>query len=81
MRIDIVPVGNSKGIRIPKPVLQQCHIEKSVDMEVKGGHIILTPESETPRKGWDKAFKRMHRNKDDGLIINDSLDREDWEWK
>ena len=80
MKICIVPIGNSKGIRIPKPILQQCHIKTMVNLMVEGDHIIITPDKETPRKGWGLAFKKMAQNKDDKLLISDSLDIGDWVW-
>jgi len=83
MKVSIVPIGNSKGIRIPKTILEQCHIRKTVFLEVKGGGIVIKPVKEEPRKGWDQDFERMYENKDDQLIIDDNidLDMEDWEWK
>lgn len=82
MRASIVPIGNSKGIRIPKILLQECHIGKEVDLEVKGESIVVKPVKSQPRKGWEQAFKKMHDDRDDHLLINDSidLDMEGWEW-
>lgn len=83
MKVTITRIGNSKGIRIPKAILEQCHIKKVVDMEVKNGSIIIKPFKQKPRKDWDQAFKKMHKNKDDKLFIDDNLDfdMENWEWK
>lgn len=83
MKASIVPIGNSKGIRIPKVILEECHIGRSVVLKVKGGEIIIKPLEQEPREGWAEDFKRMHENKDDQLIIDDSidLDMENWEWK
>lgn len=75
MEADIVPIGNSKGIRIPAHVLKQCGIDKKVKIEVNGNQITLTPAT-APRIGWEAAFKkaaaRIHE--DDPLIYEDSLD-------
>lgn len=83
MKATIVPIGNSKGIRIPKVILEECHIGKSVFLEVKGGGIVIKPVKEEPRKDWEDSFERMHENKDDQLLIDDNvdLDMESWEWK
>lgn len=83
MKATITPIGNSKGIRIPKAVLEQCHIKKTVNMEVKGESIIIKPCKEEPRKDWEQVFRKMHENKDDELLIEDNidLDMERWEWK
>ncbi|ODS30840.1 MAG: transcriptional regulator [Candidatus Scalindua rubra] len=82
MKVSIVPIGNSKGIRIPKAVLQQCNIKKHVDIEVENGHMVIRPYHERPRQNWGKAFEKMHKNNDDQLIIDDNLDLEieDWTW-
>ena len=82
MQLDVVQIGNSKGIRIPKAILKQCQIEDQVDLEVEDGKIILEARKKTPRKGWEKAFKGMAINQDDALLIDDNIDIEmdDWEW-
>ncbi len=82
MKASIVPIGNSKGIRIPKAILEQCQIEKEVELEVKGDKIIIAPVASEPRKGWERAFKQMHDAKDDVLVVSDAIDLnvEDWEW-
>ena len=54
MLLDVVQIGNSKGIRIPKAILKQCQIEDQVDLEVEDGKIILEARKKTPRKGWEK---------------------------
>jgi antitoxin MazE len=82
MQLNIVQIGNSKGIRIPKAILEQCRIEDQVDLEVENGRIILEPKKKTPREGWGKTFKDMASNEDDALLIDDNVDIEmdDWEW-
>jgi antitoxin MazE len=82
MKINIVPIGNSKGVRIPKMILKQCHITETVDLQVKGKMIIIKPLDDTPRKGWGEMFKAMAEQKDDRLLIDDSIDitTEEWEW-
>jgi len=80
MKVNIVPIGNSKGVRIPKAVLAQCHISKSVEMEIKGNVILLKSSNQCPRFGWAQAFARMAQNKDDKLLIDDRLDLDWKEW-
>ena len=57
MEVDIVPIGNSMGIRIPAHILKQCGIDKKVIIEVTGNQITLTP-ARAPRQGWEDAFKK-----------------------
>lgn len=83
MKAVITPIGNSKGIRIPKALLEQCHIKKVVKIEVKGRSIIIKPFNQEPRKNWEQAFRKMHKNNDDKLLIEDNIDlnmeNEEWE--
>ncbi len=82
MLISLVQVGNSKGIRLPKSILDQCHIEDKLEMEVANNEIILKPIKNKARDKWAEKFKKMSENGDDELLINDGLDLsdKDWEW-
>jgi antitoxin MazE len=81
MKVGIISVGNSKGIRIPKAILEQCRFNKEAELEVQGNALLIKPIKKV-REGWDKAFQLMHERKEDSLIINDTLDAEmeHWEW-
>jgi antitoxin MazE len=84
MRARIVKIGNSQGIRIPKPILEQSGITKDVDIEVENNQIIIRPLLK-PRTGWDNAFRKMGENHDDMLIdgdepISHSWDGTEWQW-
>lgn len=82
MKATIVPIGNSKGIRIPKAILEQCHMTSTVELETQDETIIIRPWKKEPRENWEQAFKTMHENNDDQLLIDDSLDinLENWKW-
>ena len=82
MLLSVVPIGNSRGIRIPKAILEQCNIRDQIELEVEAGRIILKSVHEAPRKGWEEAFRAMNTNNDDNLLISDDvdIDMEDWEW-
>lgn len=84
MRARVVKIGNSQGIRIPKPLLDQTGIVDDVELEVEKTKIIIRPIS-NPRSGWDNAFRIMAKNNDDTLIngnenISNSWDEEEWQW-
>lgn len=83
MKINLVAVGNSKGIRIPSAILKQCNIENQVELEVEKNRIVLKSIKSRPREGWDRAFRLMHERKDDTLLFDEKVDIEvkDWEWK
>ena len=78
MDIPIIPIGNSKGIRLSKTLLEKYNITDKVELILEKGYIILKPKSE-PRNGWEKAFKKMHENGDDTLLINDVFEDENLE--
>ena len=78
MRLAVVSIGNSKGIRIPKTVLDKYQISNSVDMEMREDGLVLRPIRK-PREGWEESFKKMHENGDDRLLIPDVFDDEAWE--
>jgi antitoxin MazE len=84
MRARIVKIGNSQGIRIPKPLLEQLKINKDVEIEVENDQIIIRPVS-NPRVGWDDAFRKMAENGDDILIDGEQnlthiWDGTEWQW-
>ncbi|OGJ87538.1 MAG: peptidase [Candidatus Raymondbacteria bacterium RifOxyC12_full_50_8] len=83
MKVSVIQIGNSRGVRIPKAFLQQCRIASEIDMRIENNSIILDPINRKPRQNWSIAFKTMHENGDDSLLIEDSLEGhfEDWEWK
>jgi antitoxin MazE len=59
----LVKIGNSQGIRIPKPLIQQAHLEgKELDIQVVNQGILVTP-SKKPREGWKKAIETILANK------------------
>ena len=80
MKVNIVSIGNSKGIRIPKVILEQVNIKEKVELDVEKGRIILKPSRRRAREGWDKAFGLMRERGDDSLLLPDSADIEGWEW-
>ncbi len=75
MDVSIIPIGNSKGIRLSKTLLEKYNITDKVELILEKGYIILKPKSE-PRAGWDKAFEKMHENGDDTPLINDIFEDE-----
>jgi antitoxin MazE len=84
MRARIIKIGNSQGIRIPKPLLEQLKINEDVDIEIENNQIIIRPVT-NPRAGWDAAFQKMSENGHDFLIegeqtISHSWDEIEWQW-
>ena len=83
MRARIIKIGNSQGIRIPKPILEQSGIMEDVEIIVDGNQIVIRP-LQNAREGWDDSFKEMTKNADDELLINDRIvndwDDDRWQW-
>jgi antitoxin MazE len=71
MKARLVPIGNSRGIRIPKAILNQCQMSDEVELAVEGTQIILRPSREEPRYGWREAAEQMSAAGDVHLLIPD----------
>jgi len=83
METQIIPIGNSKGIRIPKAILKECGFNGTVSLEVKGGKLIIGKPRRKPREGWAEAAKRCHANEDDKLLWPEDMHDDyikDWTW-
>ena len=81
MLVSVIPIGNSKGIRLPKTILEQLKVSDKLDLEVENQRIILSPLSKEPRNGWRDAFLNMHDEQQDNLLIADTTDTEAFEWE
>lgn len=78
MDISVVQIGNSKGIRLSKTLIEKYNIKDTVELILEKGYIILKPKA-NPRKGWEKAFKKMHENQDDKPLMSDVFEDENFE--
>ena len=78
MRVPIVPIGNSKGIRFSKTLIEKYNLKDAVEIILDEEFIIIKPVI-NPRSNWEKAFKEMHENGDDKLIIEDVFEDENIE--
>jgi len=78
MDLSVIKIGNSKGIRLSKTILEKYEIKDTVELTLKKDHIILKPKVK-PRKGWDKAFKKMYEREDDRTLLPDVFQDENLE--
>lgn len=78
MEVSVIQIGNSKGIRLSKTLLERYDIKDTVELILEKGHIILKPKAE-PRKGWEKAFRRMHELGEDQPLVDDVFEDENFE--
>ena len=83
MRASIIKIGNSQGIRLPKPILEQCGFDQEVELEIRN-HELIIKSPHNPRTNWAKAFSSMAANGDDKLldpVLMTQWDEGEWEWK
>ncbi len=75
MEAAIIKIGNSKGLRLSKTILEKYNIQNKVQLILEDNQIILRPIDE-PRKGWGKAFKTMNLEGDDQLLMDSVFEDE-----
>ena len=75
MEISIIQIGNSKGIRLSKTILEKYNIKDKVDVILEKGRIVIQPIAK-PRKGWEKSFEEMNNSGDDKLLFDDVFEDE-----
>jgi len=85
MKASLIKIGNSQGIRIPKPIIAQCGFKDEVEFLVQNNELIVKP-IKSSRHNWDSAFKKMAENGDDQLLDPETVsttqwDEGEWEWK
>jgi antitoxin MazE len=82
MKAKIIRIGNSQGIRIPKPLLEQTGLGEEVELEVRADEIVIR-SARSPRADWAAAFESMAEAGDDELldeVTETAWDREEWAW-
>lgn len=76
MEVSLIKIGNSRGIRLSKTLLEKYNFRDKVELILEQEFIILKPASK-PRKGWEEAFKEMNEQGDDQLLFDDVFEKED----
>jgi antitoxin MazE len=83
LKVELVRIGNSRGIRIPKPFIEQCGLGETVELRVANDCLIISPERKA-RQGWNDAFRASGRALDDELLLEiaepSEFDRKEWRW-
>jgi antitoxin MazE len=84
MKTRVVRIGNSRGIRIPKVLLEQTGLPEEVELSADGDSIVIRP-AKRPRAGWDAAFREMALRGDDAMLDESrpgrsNWDQTEWEW-
>ena len=82
MKTHLVRIGNSRGVRIPKPLIEEAGLSDDVELRAREGAIIIS-RTTRPRAGWKEAARRLRERDEDTLLEPPSptrFDEEDWEW-
>lgn len=67
MKARWVRIGNSRGVRLPKPLIEEAGLREEVEVRIRGGAVIIMP-STRPRAGWAEAARRIRQHEDDRLL-------------
>jgi len=83
MRAELIRIGNSRGIRIPKPLIEQCRLGDVVELRVEDERLIISTQH-PPRYGWEEAFRVAASYGSDPLLLasvpRNQFDLEEWKW-
>jgi antitoxin MazE len=82
MKTRLIRIGNSRGIRLPKPLIEEAGLSDEVEIRVRAGSIVIVP-TDRARAGWDEAARALHESGGDQLIdvpTSTDFDTEEWQW-
>jgi antitoxin MazE len=83
MKTELVRIGNSRGIRIPKPLIEQCGFGETVEVRIERDCLIISRERQ-PRESWGEAFRESGDAAQDELLLetkeSNEFDRKEWRW-
>lgn len=82
MKTRLVRIGNSRGVRLPKPLIEEAGLTEEVDLRAREGAIIIA-RTRRPRAGWAEAARLMHERNEDRMEEPPTptrFDEEEWEW-
>ena len=83
MKAHIVRIGNSRGIRLPKTLLQEAQLEDEVELQAEPGRILISKTAK-PRTGWAETARRMRERDEDHLLDPPTptrFEKEEWKWR
>jgi len=82
-RTRIIRIGNSRGIRVPKLLLEQAQLPDEVELHAEPGRLVVRA-ARRPRDGWADAARTMRQRNDDQLLdepTSTRFDQEEWQWR
>jgi antitoxin MazE len=82
MKTDLIRIGNSRGVRIPKPLIEEAGLGETVNLRVEKDKIVIARERKI-REGWEQAFRAAGSASNDELLLDDAVsefDKKEWRW-
>ena len=82
MKTKLVRIGNSRGVRLPKLLIEEAGLSDEVEIKVRKGAIVISP-ADGSRSGWEEAARSLHQHGYDELLSDDvstRFDDEEWRW-
>ena len=82
LHLQIRQIGNSRGVVIPKAILEQVGFEDEADLIIEGDRLVLSKPKKNPREGWAEDSKAIAEAGEDDLVLGDFMNEgdEDWVW-
>ena len=84
MQVELIRIGNSRGVRIPKSIIDQCGFGAKIDLKVEEGRVILARDRK-PREGWEEALVIARKGIANDELLLDGIpehefDGDEWTW-
>ena len=82
MKTRLVRIGNSRGVRLPKPLITEAGLPEEVELRVRDGAIVIAP-ARGPRAGWEEAAQQLRQRDEDRLLepaTRTHFDEQEWKW-
>ena len=84
MKTNLIQIGNSKGIRIPKSLIEQFNLTEGIEL-IPSAQGLLIASTVKPRKSWEDSFKKAVVSKNSAensewQNISNGFDKEEWSW-
>lgn len=80
MQAKLIDIGNSKGLRIPKNLINKYHLQRSLNLEEKSDGILIKADSPPNKLSWEDTYRDMAKSEEDwsdwDSIVSDGLDIE-----
>lgn len=83
MKARLIRMGNSRGVRLPKAVIEGAGLQEDVELYVRGNTVVIGPRKR-PRLGWGEAAKQMRQAGDERLlerVAPTRFDEREWRWR